>query len=75
VKFAAKAHLTDRTLRDARVANLFTFLVGLKLLDSEFTDRLAIPANSLVNPSIGTRADEANDAVTICNSNFGLIPG
>jgi hypothetical protein len=73
VKFAAQAHLTDSTLRDARVADLLAFLVRLELLDGELANGFSIATDRLVNTSIGTGADETNDAIPICNPDFGLI--
>jgi hypothetical protein len=75
VKLAAQTHLTDSTLRDARVADLLAFLIRLELLDGELADRLSISTDSLVNTSIGTGTNETNDAIPICDSDFGLVPG
>lgn len=73
VELTAKAHLTNSTLRDARVADLLTLLVGLELFDGELANGLAVAADGLVDASIGTRADEPDDTVAVCDADLGLI--
>lgn len=75
VELTAETHLTNSTLRDARVADLLSLLVGLELFDGELADGLAVAADGLVDASIGTRADEADDAVAVCDADLGLISG
>lgn len=73
VELTAKTHLTNSTLRDARVADLLPLFIGLELFDGKLADGLAVAADSLVDASIGTRADEADDTVAICDADLGLI--
>lgn len=42
------------------------------LFDGEFPG-LPVPADSLVDPSIGSAADEAYNPVSIKDTNFGLV--
>lgn len=78
-QLAAQAHLTDGTLRNARIANLFTLLVGLELFDSHFMTLARLfsrgqgPTHGLVHSSICTTADEAHNSITFCDAGFGLV--
>mgnify|MGYP005989068821 CR=1 FL=1 len=78
-QFAAQAHLADGTLGDARIANLFTLLVGLELFDSHLMtlarllSRGQSPTHGLVHPSICTTADEAHNSIAFCDAGFGLV--
>ena len=59
-------------MRDARILDLLSLLVGLKLLDGKLAS-LAMTANGLVNSAIGTAADESNDLVAVNDADFTLI--
>ena len=78
-QFAAQAHLTDGTLRDACIANLFTLLVGLELFDGHLMTLAGLfsrgqgPADSLVYSSICTARNETHNAVAFCDAGFGLV--
>lgn len=83
IQLAAEAHLSYSTLGDACVTNLFTFLVGLELFDGDLVShghRRAVCAcddigavDSLVHAAVRTTTNESHDAVSLRDTNFGLV--
>lgn len=72
LQLTAQRHLADGGLRNARIRNLFTLLVGLELLDGKLAG-LALAAKGLVDAAISSGANESDDFVSLDNPDLGLI--
>ena len=68
----AHSDLPDGALANACVGDYIALLVGLELLDGELS-RLTLAAYSLVDTSICSAANEADDLVLVHDSNLGLV--
>ena len=71
-QLGAQGHFSHSRLRNASILNLLALLIGLELLDRKFS-WLTMTTYSLVDSSISTTTNKADDLVSVDDSNFALI--